>query len=110
MGDLLSDELNTILKRKQRIAREGVRFPMCKECNDMYRFGADPAPDGGSLSEWVYALCAGQSQADSKLLQVIRQQEARIRELESIVAGYERGRFIRFTKWLHARWAKLTAR
>lgn len=102
LGDLVTEELDQILAKKRRIVQQGVRFPMCDKCNDMYRFADDPTPDDSPLSEWIYRLYSSEQQATNELLAVIRRQEARIRELESVVRGYERGRFIRFTRWLRS--------
>jgi hypothetical protein len=100
IGDLMSEDLDQILDRKQCIMQTGVRFPMCKDCNDMYRFERDPTPDGRPLSEWIYGLYGHPEGQQAELLDVVRRQEARIRELEQVVRGYERGRFIRFAGWL----------
>lgn len=108
IGDLVTGDLATILDRKQRIVRQGVHFPMCEECNDIYRFAQDPTPDGRPLSEWIYLLAGSQGPGASKLMHIIRRQEARIAELEQLVAGYERGRWIRFTRWLHRVKRRLT--
>jgi hypothetical protein len=100
VGDLVNEDLDVILERKRRIVREGVRFPMCKDCNDMYRFVDDPTPDGTPLSEWVYALYASEDERTAKLTETIKQREARIQELEELVAAYEKGRFISLMRGL----------
>jgi MoaA/NifB/PqqE/SkfB family radical SAM enzyme len=98
VGDLLQEGLIPILARKQRILEEGVRFPMCARCNDMYRFGEDPTPDRRPLSEWVYLL-AGEDR-HAALLEVVKRQEARIEQLERQIAAYESGRLMRLANWL----------
>lgn len=107
LGNLVTDGLGLILETKQQIVREGVQFPMCKDCNDMYRFSHDPTPDGQPLSEWIYSLYASKDTGADRLAriirqkeQAIRQKEIRIRELENVVAAYERGRFIRMMRRL----------
>ena len=100
VGDLTSEGLEQILVRKQHIVQTGVQFPMCGRCNDMYRFERDSTPDGRPLSEWIYGLYGHPGGPHGELLDVVRRQEARIRVLEQLVGGYERGRFIRFTRWL----------
>ena len=100
IGDLLTEGLETIVERRGRILQEGVRFPMCKHCNDMYRFARDHTPDGRPLSEWIYLLSTNDGSETDVLLEIIRRQEAHIEELRQTIAGYERGRFIRFTRWL----------
>jgi hypothetical protein len=94
------DDLDTLLERKRQIIQTGVQFPMCSKCNDIYRFALDSTPDSRPLSEWIYALAGGQEPDSAKLMQVVRRQQDRIDELERLVAAYERGRFMRFTKWL----------
>ena len=98
VGDLVQERLETILARKQRIVEEGVRFPMCARCNDMYRFVQDPTPDRRPLSEWVYLLA--QEDRHAALVDVVRRQEARIDSLEAEIAAYERGYLLRFANWL----------
>ncbi len=107
IGDLVTEEVETILGKRQQIMETGVRFPMCKECNDMYRFTLDATPDAKPLSEWIYSLYGSADEGADKLMEVIRRQESRISELEQVVAAYEHGRFIRFTKWLRRVSAKL---
>ena len=60
----------------------------------LVRFCQNPrwAPDKGMLDEW---------KTTRSQLGQIAQQKQEIARLQSIVTGYERGRFIRLTKWLH---------
>ena len=101
IGDLGQDDLDRILEKRQSIMQKGVQFPMCENCNDMYRFARDLTPDGRPLSEWNYMLAGSQEPGVDRLMEVIRRQEAHIQELRQVIAGYERGRFIRFMRWLH---------
>lgn len=106
IGDLNEEELAVVLGRRSEIARTGVSFPMCEDCNDLYRFAKDPTPDGASLSEWIYMLYSQDARTE-KLVETIRERETRIecqenhiRELEELVAAYERGLFMRFMRAL----------
>jgi hypothetical protein len=58
LGDLLTEPLETILARRQKLIDEGVNFKMCAQCNDFLKMGFYPAGhvEGGTVSEWVYAL------------------------------------------------------
>lgn len=62
LGDLKTDTIESILEKKQQISAAGVRFEICKYCNDLYRFMKDQTPDGPTIAEWVYDLYAGESQ------------------------------------------------
>ena len=97
VGDLLQEEVGTILARKRRIVEEGVRFPMCARCNDMYRFAEDPTPDRRPLSDWIYLIA--QEDRHAALMEVVKRQEAQIERLEGQIAAYERGRLIRLAHW-----------
>ena len=110
VGDLVTENLGDVLDRKRRVIRQGLWFPMCENCNDMYRFVQDSTPDGRPLSEWVYLLSGGEGQTTALLVDTIVRLEARIQELESLIARYERGRFIRFASWLHSVKQKLLRR
>ncbi len=98
IGNLAEEQLDTILSKKERMVGEGVRFPMCATCNDMYRFASDPTPDRRPLSEWVYTLASGER--EDELLRVIQTQEKRIDELESRLATYERNYVVRLARWV----------
>jgi hypothetical protein len=56
IGDLVTQDLPSILARKENIAVQGVHFRICETCSDMQRFMQDRTPDGRWLSEWVYDL------------------------------------------------------
>ncbi len=100
LGDLTVVSIEDVLEKKRRIMAGGRLFSMCAQCNDLYRFQNDPMPQW-PLSEWVYQIYSEQNPQQAALIQVIRDQEARIAQLENLVAAYERGRFMRFTRWLH---------
>ncbi len=56
IGDFHTDSLETILSKKARLADGGIKFDICKACNDLYRFSKDSTSDGRTLSEWIYDL------------------------------------------------------
>ncbi len=56
MGNLLDEEIETILSRKTNIVNKGVKFDICRECNDLQRFMKDRTPDGRPLFDWIYSL------------------------------------------------------
>ncbi len=58
IGDLRTDALSVILQAKDQTAAQGVRFEICKGCNDIYRFMNDRTPDGRSIGDWIYSLYA----------------------------------------------------
>ena len=55
LGNLISNQLEEILRLRQGIAEKGVSFEICRECNDIYRYMNDHLC-GISLSDWVYTL------------------------------------------------------
>lgn len=102
VGDLVTEDIDVILERKRKIVQEGVNFPMCENCNDMYRFSQDPTPDNSPLEEWIYLLYANEDARAAKLIEAIRQRDAYIddleqrkRALEEKVTGFENGRLMR---------------
>ena len=105
LGNLVTDDLAEIMEKKRRIVQEGVRFEMCAECNDMYRFERDPTPDRRPLSEWVYML-AGEDK-ESAWAGGVQKQEAVISELEARLAAYERNLAVRLFRWLERVWERL---
>jgi sulfatase maturation enzyme AslB (radical SAM superfamily) len=60
LGDLMNEPLAVVLERRQRLIDGGVRFKICRECNDLLKGGFDFFADGsgGILSDWLYALHA----------------------------------------------------
>ncbi len=56
MGNLVNVEIETIQQRKRHIAEEGVKFDICRKCNDLQRFMKDITPDGSPLYNWIYNL------------------------------------------------------
>ena len=56
VGDLQVETLSKIVDRKKNIALNGVKFDICKGCNDLYRFMDDPTLDREPIADWVYEL------------------------------------------------------
>jgi len=107
IGDLVTEDLDVILERKQKIVEDGVGFPMCENCNDMYRFSQDSTPDGAPLSEWIYSLYVGEDARTARLIEVIKQRdsyihslEQRNQSLEDENLAYRNGRVMRFLRWI----------
>lgn len=63
VGDLRIEPVAEVFKRKLGIAAGGVKFDICKGCNDMYRFMDDRTPDGRPIADWVYELYTGSAEA-----------------------------------------------
>jgi sulfatase maturation enzyme AslB (radical SAM superfamily) len=76
LGNLTTDDLQTILSQRQAVVARGVDFAICQRCNDMYRYMHAPTPDGSPLSEWIYALYASEDERTRKLTEHIRELEA----------------------------------
>ncbi|MBI5033452.1 MAG: radical SAM protein [Chloroflexi bacterium] len=68
IANLLTDELAPIMQKKQAIITQGVDFPICQGCNDMYRYMNASTPDGSPLSEWIYSLYASEDERTQKLV------------------------------------------
>lgn len=100
IGDLVAADLGDILRERNRILDQGVRFPICRGCNDMYRFDKDSLPGDTPLSEWLFDLYTKKDERAERLRAAMAEKDARIRELEGLVTAYERGRFIRLMRWL----------
>jgi hypothetical protein len=56
IGDLKTESVEEILARKNQISAEGVKFRICQNCNDLYRFMKDSTPDGRPIADWIYDL------------------------------------------------------
>lgn len=79
IANLLTDELAPSMQQKQNFIQHGVDFPICRGCNDMYRYMNASTPDGSPLSNWIYSLYAGEDERAQKLV-------ARIDELATQVS------------------------
>lgn len=106
VGDLNTESMDQIFTKKRAVIQEGVNFPMCKDCNDLYRFMGAPTPDGSPLSRWIYELYAEEDERAAKLVEVIDRRNQRIRELEQLVLEYERGWCIKTINWLRKTFCK----
>lgn len=88
---------------------------MCADCDDLWRLGHDQPPPGASLNEWVYRLYESEDSRTAALTEALRLRDRQMAEVQAqtaaldrenarlreTVEGYESGRFIRFTRWLH---------
>jgi hypothetical protein len=101
LGSLVGDRIGNIVDKRRAVLERGLPFPMCKECNDTYRIANDPTPDRRSLSEWIYALYSAGDADGPDLMEVVRRQEARIKELEAQIERIQQGKFMRFMRWVH---------
>lgn len=86
IGSLMSESVKDILQIKDKIIKEGVKFEICRQCNDMARFWNDQTP-GDSISNWVYNLYKdgqAQEQTRTSLLEwiyALYQNEGQLRKL-----------------------------
>lgn len=121
LGDLMEMSMEELDSKRATILKEGVGFPMCPECDDIYRLYHDEPPPGHSLSEWIYRLYESKDGRVAALTEALRSAEGKLAEARSqlavldvenarlcqTIAGYESGRFIRFTHWLHTQRSRL---
>ena len=58
LGDLMTEPLEVILARRQKLVHDGLPFQICRECNDLLKVGFRPLASGagGQLPEWIYSL------------------------------------------------------
>ncbi len=78
IGSVLTESLEETVARKQAVLQHGVRYQMCGDCNDLYRFSQDCLPDGRPMSDWVYNLCLASQERMEFLNQVILAQKRKI--------------------------------
>ncbi|MFL6446246.1 MAG: radical SAM protein [Bryobacteraceae bacterium] len=67
LGDLVTEPLEAVLERRERLLQQGLTFKICRECNDVMRIGDSPVLDsgaGGIFRDWIYDLY---KQADDPL-------------------------------------------
>lgn len=79
LANLLTADLAPLMQHKAIITQHGVAFPICRGCNDMYRYMNASTPDGSPLSNWIYSLYASEDARAQKLV-------ARIDELATQVS------------------------
>jgi hypothetical protein len=65
LGSLNTETLHEILHKKQEIASHGVRFDICANCNDLYRYMNDRPADGREIADWVYDLYSLPNEANT---------------------------------------------
>jgi hypothetical protein len=115
LGDLTTMPMESLANVRRQILERGVDFPMCPDCDDIYRLYHDEPPPGASLSEWIYQLYENEDSRTAALTNALRLTETELEDVRSqlavlesenahlrqTVAGYERGRFVRLMRWLH---------
>lgn len=116
MANLLTDELASLMQQKQSIIKRGVDFPICRGCNDMYRYMNASTPDGSPLSNWIYSLYAGEDERAQKLVaridelatQVSQQAEtiaslkAQLAQKDQRIEQMTKTRSWRWTEWMRS--------
>ncbi len=121
LGDLTQMSMQQLAAKRATILESGVDFPMCPQCDDIYRFYHDEPPPGATLSEWIYHLYESKDSRTAILTQALRQTQDQLAgvledlaalegenvRLQQVVAGYEQGRFIRLMRWLHEQRSRL---
>lgn len=65
IGNLREETLEAILEKKDKINAQGVKFDICKSCNDLYRFMFDITPDGRPIADWIYTLYTGNAEEEA---------------------------------------------
>ena len=88
-GDLVTEPLEVILGRREKLLDAGLSFEICKNCHDLLKVGFQPLESqaGGRLPDWIYDLYKaendGLSHATSgfKWLYAIYQKEDRLDRL-----------------------------
>ena len=88
-GDLVTEPLEIILERREKLLDAGLSFEICKNCHDLLKVGFQPLESqaGGRLPDWIYDLYKaendGLSHATSgfKWLYAIYQKEDRLDRL-----------------------------
>jgi hypothetical protein len=115
LGDLTKMPVEELAAMRASILEDGVRFPMCTECDDINRLCHDEPPLGATLNEWIYRLYESEDSRMAALTEALRLTEEQLADtcfqltileaenarLQRTVAGYERGRFVRLMRWLH---------
>lgn len=59
LGDLMTESLEAVLERRQKLLDDGVSFDICRGCNDIMRVGGSPplqSGAGGIFRDWIYQL------------------------------------------------------
>lgn len=87
LGNLATDELQTILSQRQATIVHGIDFAICQRCNDMYRYMHASTPDASPLSEWIYALYASADERAQKLTNRISALEHQVASKEETIAA-----------------------
>jgi hypothetical protein len=107
--------IEDLAAKRAKILEKGVHFPMCSECNDLYRLARDNPPPGRTLNEWIYRLYESEDSRQASLTEALRLLEEELAgaqvQLDSLaeenarlgqaVSGYEQMRVIRLLRWLN---------
>jgi radical SAM protein with 4Fe4S-binding SPASM domain len=59
LGDLMTEPLEVVLERRERLLEDSRALEICRGCNDVMRAGGTPPLDskaGGLMRDWVYYL------------------------------------------------------
>jgi hypothetical protein len=59
LGDLMTESLEVVLERREKLLKDSTALEICKGCNDVMRAGETPPLDsraGGVVRDWVYYL------------------------------------------------------
>lgn len=99
LGDVIAEPLKTILERRQKLADEGLSFPICRACNDVMRIGDSPILEsraGGIFRDWIYDLYndvddpLSEAAAPFKWIYKIYEKENRVDRLVNRLLGIEK--------------------
>jgi radical SAM protein with 4Fe4S-binding SPASM domain len=59
LGDLMTEPLDVVLERRERLLEDSTALEICRGCNDVMRAGGTPPLDskaGGLMRDWIYYL------------------------------------------------------
>jgi radical SAM protein with 4Fe4S-binding SPASM domain len=59
LGDLMTEPLEVVLERREKLLADSTALEICKGCNDVMRAGGTPPLDskaGGLMRDWIYYL------------------------------------------------------
>lgn len=113
IGELTRMLMTELEARRAKILEEGVDFPMCSDCNDLYRLSDGEPPHSVSLNEWIYRLYESEDSRTETLTTALRQSEeelanlrtqlanieAQNAELCQKIADYDQGTLMRLARW-----------
>jgi hypothetical protein len=59
LGDLMSEPIETVLRRRDELLRDSSALAICRQCNDIMRIGGTlplASGGGGNFRDWIYHL------------------------------------------------------